>query len=73
MEARNLKEAPPKAAPDAPRETTAKFLGVEITATAATCKVELCRGGKQVFTDFLALYRFEDGWKIVSKTFYRHP
>ena len=73
MEARNLKEPPPKPAPEAPRETTAKFVTVEITGTAATCKVELWRGGKQVFTDFLALYKFADGWKIVSKTFYRHP
>jgi hypothetical protein len=73
MEARNLKEPPPKASPDAPRETTAKFVAVEIAGTAATCKVEIWRGGKQVFTDFLALYQFADGWKIVSKTFYRHP
>ena len=73
METRNLKEPPPKSAPEAPRETTAKFVTVEITGTAATCKVELSRGGKQIFTDFLALYKFADGWKIVSKTFYRHP
>jgi hypothetical protein len=72
MEARNLKEPPPKSAPEAPRETTAKFVTVEITGTAATCKLELWRGGKQIFTDFLALYKFADGWKIVSKTFYRH-
>ena len=73
MEARNLKEPPPKSAPGAPRETTAKFVTVEIIGTAATCKVEIWRGGKQLFTDFLALYEFADGWKIVSKTFYRHP
>lgn len=73
MEARNLKEPPPKAAPEAPRETTAKFVTVEIIGTAATCRVEIWRGGKQLFTDFLALYKFADGWKIVSKTFYRHP
>jgi hypothetical protein len=72
MEARNLKEPPPKSAPDAPRETTAKFVAVEIAGTAATCEVEIWRGGKLVFTDFLALYQFADGWKIVSKTFYRH-
>ncbi len=73
MEARNLKEPPPKFSPDAPRETTAKFVAVEIAGTAATCKVEIWRGGKQLFTDFLALYQFADGWKIVGKTFYRHP
>ena len=46
---------------------------VEVTGTAAICKVELTRGGKLVFTDYLALYKFEDGWKIVGKSFYRHP
>ena len=29
--------------------------------------------GKQLFTDYLALYRFDDGWKIVAKTFFGHP
>lgn len=72
MEARNLKEPPPVASADAPRATTAQFAAVEISGTAATCKVEVWRGGKQLFTDYLALYRFEDGWKIVSKTFFSH-
>ncbi len=27
---------------------------------------------RQTFTDFLALYRFEDGWRIVGKTFFSH-
>ncbi|MEO7794937.1 MAG: nuclear transport factor 2 family protein [Thermoanaerobaculia bacterium] len=72
MEARNLKEPPPKLSPGAPRATTAKFAAVEITGTAATCKVEVWRDGKQLFTDYLALYRFADGWKIVSKTFFSH-
>jgi hypothetical protein len=55
------------------RTTSAEFPLVEVTGTAAICKVELTRGGKLVFTDYLALYKFEDGWKIVGKSFYRHP
>lgn len=73
MEARNLKEPPPKATPEAPRPTSARFAAVDITGTAATCKVEVFREGKQLFTDYLALYRFDDGWKIVAKTFFGHP
>jgi hypothetical protein len=46
---------------------------VEISGTAAFCRVELSREGRHLFTDFLALYRFADGWKIVGKSFYRHP
>ncbi len=73
MEARNLKEPPPKASPDAVRDTTATFAAVDVTGSAATCKVEIWRAGKHLFTDYLALYRFDDGWKIVGKSFYRHP
>lgn len=71
IEERNVREAPP--APGSPRTTTAEFPLVEITGDAAACKVELTRAGKHVFTDYLLLYRFEDGWKIVGKSFYRHP
>lgn len=70
IEARNAKEPPPT---DGVRTTTAAFPLVEVTGTAAICKVELTREGQLVFTDYLALYKFEDGWKIVGKSFYRHP
>lgn len=30
-------------------------------------------GGRHTFTDYLSLYRFPDGWRIVSKTFQAHP
>ena len=56
-----------------PVETTAKFPMIDITGTAAVAKVELYREGKQIFTDYLSLYKFEDGWKIVSKIYYRIP
>jgi hypothetical protein len=46
---------------------------VDIMGSAATVKVELWRDGVHTFTDYLSLYRFADGWKIVSKTFYTHP
>ena len=59
-------------APPANR-TEGKFLAVEVVGNAATIKLELHRGGKLIFTDFLLLYKFNEGWKIVSKTFYRHP
>jgi ketosteroid isomerase-like protein len=49
------------------------FPMVEVTGNAAVVKVELHKDGKHVFTDFISLYKFEDGWKIIGKTFYRHP
>lgn len=50
-----------------------EFPLVEVTGSAAFVQVELYRDGKHVFTDFISLYKFADGWKIIGKTFYRHP
>jgi hypothetical protein len=54
-------------------EIKADFTRVDVTGTAATVQLQLYRDGKHTFTDFLSLYRFADGWKIVAKTFYNHP
>ena len=50
-----------------------EFPVVEVSGKAAFVRVELHRDGKHVFTDFISLYKFADGWKIIGKTFYRHP
>ena len=71
IEERNAKEPPPTDRTQ--RTTIAAFPLVEVTGTAAVCKVELTRDGKLAFTDYLQLYKFADGWKIVGKSFYRHP
>ena len=47
-----------------------EFTSVDVTGNAAVARVELHRDGKHVFTDYLSLYRFADGWKIVAKTFH---
>jgi hypothetical protein len=52
-----------------PPEVKHEFAAVDVAGHAATARVELHKGGKHVFTDFLSLYRFADGWKIVAKTF----
>ncbi len=54
-------------------EIKAEFPLVEVTGSAAVVKVELYRDGKHTFTDYISLYKFDEGWKIVAKTFYRHP
>jgi hypothetical protein len=55
-----------------PHPATVRYLEVDVTGTAAMVKLELYRQGRKQFTDYLALYRFEEGWRIVGKTFYRH-
>jgi hypothetical protein len=57
----------------APAKAEGKFVNVDITGTAAVVKLDLFREGKKTFTDYLVLYKFAEGWKIVSKTYYRHP
>ncbi len=54
-------------------EIKAEFPLVEVTGSAAIVKVELYRDGKHTFTDYISLYKFDEGWKIVAKTFHRHP
>jgi ketosteroid isomerase-like protein len=49
-----------------------KFVQVDVTGNAAVVKLELHREGKHIFTDYLSLYKFPDGWKIVGKIYFRH-
>ena len=59
--------------PDAMRPAVkADFPQVDVTGTVASARVELFRDGKHTFTDQLLLYKFGDGWKIVSKAYYTH-
>jgi len=54
-------------------KTEAKFLQISVAGTAANVVLELYRDNKKIFTDNLLLYKFNEGWRIVGKTFYRHP
>jgi len=51
---------------------TSKYLLIDVTGNAAMAKIELWRQDKRLFTDYLQLYKFEEGWRIVSKIYYRH-
>jgi hypothetical protein len=52
--------------------TTVNFVDIDITGIAAIAKIELYRAERKIFTDYLSLYRFEEGWKIVGKIYHRH-
>ncbi len=67
----NLEKAKKEATAPAPK-TEGKFINVDVTGTAAVVKLELHRENKKVFTDYLVLYKFTEGWRIVSKTYFRH-
>jgi hypothetical protein len=54
-------------------KTVCHYKFIDITGDAAVAKIELHRSSKLIFTDYLSLYRFEEGWRIVGKTYFRHP
>jgi hypothetical protein len=53
--------------------TTCKIPLVHVTGYAAIAIVEIYNKEKQIYTDYMNLYKFVDGWKIVTKTFYAFP
>ena len=66
-----------KAKPDYKAETWEhRFPLIDVTGDAAIVKVELLRVDKgkktHVYTDYLSLLRFEDGWKITDKVYHGH-
>ncbi len=51
---------------------TCKYNSIDVTGNAAMAKIELHQKDKKLFTDYLQLYKFEEGWRIVSKIYHRH-
>lgn len=49
-----------------------KFKKVDVSGHAAAVELELYRNGDHVFTDYLSLLKFDNGWKVVAKVYYRH-
>lgn len=45
---------------------------IDVTGYAAIAKVEIYFGDRHVFTDYINFYKFESGWKIVTKIWYEH-
>ncbi len=48
-----------------------KFLFVDVTGNAAVAKFEFYIGTKLTFVDYQFLYKYKDGWKIVSKIYHK--
>lgn len=42
---------------------------VSVSGRAAVARVEVMFDDRHVFTDYMSLYEFEDGWRIVAKIF----
>ena len=49
-----------------------RFASVDVTGHAAAVKIELSKDGKLIYTDYLSLLKFDSGWRIVGKVYYKH-
>lgn len=56
-----------------PRPTRGEVSRVMLSGDAAVAEVAIFREGSQVFTDYISLYRFPEGWRMVAKIFHAHP
>lgn len=53
-------------------EVTYKLPLIDVTGNAAIVKIEIYKDSKHIYSDYMSLYKFEDGWKIVNKIFHSH-
>lgn len=53
-----------------PSPSSAKNIRIVISGNAASVALDLYKEDKLIFSDFLHLYKFKEGWKIISKSFY---
>ncbi|HKK24810.1 MAG TPA: nuclear transport factor 2 family protein [Gracilimonas sp.] len=49
-----------------------EFVNISVSGNAASVTLELHHQGKHVYTDYLSLLKFEDGWKVVAKVYHQH-
>jgi len=49
-----------------------EFPLIDITGNAAMVKVKFLVGDRHVYTDYLSLLRFSEGWQIVNKIYTSH-
>ena len=52
--------------------TTHQFTNVHVTGYAAMAIVEIYQDSEHIYTDYISLYKFNSGWKVVTKIYYAH-
>jgi hypothetical protein len=57
--------------PSDDKKVSVKFPSIDVTGTAAVAKIEFYMGEKLTYIDYISLYKFEDGWKMVNKIYYK--
>ena len=54
------------------RKSDCKIVNLDVTGVSASAKIEIRENGKLIYTDYLSLLKFDNGWKIVAKVFNKH-
>lgn len=49
-----------------------KFIYVHVTGVCAHAKLELYNEGVHIYTDFISLLNFDNGWRIAAKIYNQH-
>jgi hypothetical protein len=56
-----------------PKEKTRfEYPLIDITGNTAMVKIHYIRGDKHIYTDYLLILRFSEGWRITDKIYFSH-
>lgn len=66
-------QAAGKYPPAAQERVRVDYLSVDVEGDVAVAKLRFYRGNKLEYIDFITLYRFEEGWKLISKVYHKVP
>jgi len=53
-------------------EYSVEFALIDVTGQTGVVKLNIFENQKQKYTDYLTLYKFEEGWKVITKQFTIH-
>jgi hypothetical protein len=54
-------------------KAVSEYVSITISGNVATVVLNLLKNEKKIFTDHMILYKFSEGWRIVSKAYYKVP
>ena len=54
-------------------QVSVKFENIDVTGTAAVAKIGFYVGDKKVYVDYISLYKFDKGWMMINKIYYKLP
>lgn len=59
--------------PEVKTEYKHKLAMLDVKGNAAVARLDVFKDGEYAFTDYMSLYKFKDGWKIVNKIYHYNP